>query len=91
MTQHSQITMPQSYPGECLDVRVALPWASRPFSQPHSVAKVAHWPASNGRWVPKDDKVGIAESSGRLVRYLPYPTADFQFPGPRQQRRTLQV
>ena len=83
MTQHSQITMSQSYPSECLDVRVTLSWASWPF---YRVAKVAHWPASNGRWVPEDDNVGIAESSRRLFRYLSCPTADFRFRGPRQQQ-----
>ena len=90
MTQHAQITISLSYPCECLNVGVAVSWARRPFSQPHSVAKVAHWPASNERGVPGNDKVGIAESRRRL-RYLPSPTADFQFLGPRQQQRTLQV
>lgn len=81
MTQHSQVTMSLSYLCGYLDVAVAVSWARRPFSQPH---KVAHWPASNERGVPGNDKVGISGSRRRL-RYLPSSTADFQFLGPRQQ------
>lgn len=55
MTQHSQITMSLSYPCGYLDVAVAVSWARRQFSQPHSSSEPCRynfWPCSRSPRFP---------------------------------------